>query len=352
MLRQPFRRVATTALCLSVAGCATICSFPKPMGGVRTHAALLGFGRSPARRFLAGLEPLVWVMVLPISVTDLTLSLGADLALLPILGPPAWIKAIREARRASWAERLAEERAAHEAARRPPPPTPEQVAMEDRRRAAERADRERAAAAKATVERVAGEAREAAAGDRDEERRVSGLLDRLFGSPQVVSRQEDTFIWLPESAPIVAAEDARLLGGLMDGAEALGAQPSGWIMAAHLAERRGDAGRAIELCNAALDRDPLQAPAWTVRGWARLRQGDLDRAEVDLALGEVLCLDPLNGAWATIGRGRVAEARGRRAQARLLYERVLGDPQLVRSLQRGVDHVSDLRRRVEELSGR
>jgi tetratricopeptide (TPR) repeat protein len=138
----------------------------------------------------------------------------------------------------------------------------------------------------------------------------------------------------------------------MDVSEGRADDPTAWTIAAHVSERRGQGQRAVALSNEALNRDPRRALAWIVRGWAHLRVGDLPRAENDLRLGEALRSGGLNRAWATIGLGRVDEARGRRAQARARYEQVLGDPALVRALQLGgVDHVSDLRRRVASLAG-
>lgn len=342
-------RLAPLVCCVLLAGCGTIYTFPLPMGGVRGHAEMLGIGQSG--NYLRGIGTTLWFVCLPLTLPDLALSFAADLVLLPILGPPELVKAIRESRRETLAEDMAEARAAEIEARRPPPPTPQQVAEAKRRHAVAYAEALRAQEERAALDLLLKDARRAAAGDPDEEQRVSAVVDRLYGSPQVVSRVEDTFVWLREGAP-VGAQEARVLGSLMDAAERRGPHASEWIMAAHLAERRGDAAGAIELCNAALALDPVQGPAWTVRGWARLQQGDLERAELDLGLGDKLSFSPLNHAWATIGLGRVDEARGRRAQARLRYERVLGQPAVVASLQlEGVDHVSDLRRRVERLAG-
>lgn len=78
MLRRAGRRLALTALCLSFAGCATVYSFPKAMGGVRTHGEMLGIGQSG--NFYRGIGQALWVIFLPISLSDLALSLGADIA--------------------------------------------------------------------------------------------------------------------------------------------------------------------------------------------------------------------------------------------------------------------------------
>ncbi len=79
-----------------------------------------------------------------------------------------------------------------------------------------------------------------------------------------------------------------------------------------MAERSGDVVRALAACDAVLDADPLHGPAWTVRGWARLREGDLARAEADLRLGELLCICTENRGRARAGLRRVEAARALR----------------------------------------
>jgi chemotaxis protein methyltransferase CheR len=82
----------------------------------------------------------------------------------------------------------------------------------------------------------------------------------------------------------------------------------------------GDLERAIALASTVLDRDPLDADAYFVRGLAELGRGDGGRAVESFR--RALYVDPTFGL-AAFKLGRAQDSCGQAAAARLAYERAL-----------------------------
>lgn len=157
------------------------------------------------------------------------------------------------------------------------------------------------------------------------------------------STRQEPFTWLPDGAADVDVA-RRLVREQRERALEREGDVNSLVLLAHVNVYTGNPAQAVVDCERALDQDPRHGPAWTVRGWARLALDDRDGAELDLLRGQRLSDDP---TWAEIGLGRLTELRGRLPAALLHYEAGL---QLGRErLERPVDHVSDLRRRIERL---
>ncbi|MCO5172239.1 MAG: tetratricopeptide repeat protein [Planctomycetes bacterium] len=289
------RRACLVLPAALLAGCATVRTLPRPLGGLREHAEMMGLVEPPRRGSncvpfsLDGLVTSFYWLLAPVSLTDLALSAAADALLLPVLGPPALVAWLQD-----WQRRRPAARPPSRPARRPAPPTP--------RRAPPPAipGPPRAAALDEAIR---------AAPDVAERRRLVALRDRLHGEVGLVLHEEDEFHWLPEGRPLDTPAGARQLASLLEPWESGDRGSTACVMAAHAAERAGDLDRAVRLCEAALDQDPRYAPAWIVRGRARLGQGDLEGADADLRRGQALNGTRINRARAEVGLARAAQAR-------------------------------------------
>jgi hypothetical protein len=74
---------------VSLGGCATITTFPRPFGGVRHHARLLGItkkspGGGGGCHPYVGLDRLLYLLFFPVGLTDFAVSAVADTALAPL----------------------------------------------------------------------------------------------------------------------------------------------------------------------------------------------------------------------------------------------------------------------------
>lgn len=230
----------------------------------------------------------LWLAFLPLTLTDLTLSFTADVLLLPFTIPY------------------------HVVQRHPAPAQPR--------------PRPAAASAASTAEVTSARATAAAS----------------------YSFHEEAFDWLSD-----ARRDRNLFRRheLVRLAEDRQGTIFGMVVSAHLAERAGQIDRALELCDLALRTSPASSPARLVRGWTHLRAAQLDLAEADLRLAFMSCLHPLNRAWAQIGLGRIAEARGVPAMATRHYHRAL-DEAAASDVALAPDHHADVWARIAALEAR
>jgi len=327
--------LALALLLLLSPGCVTVMAaaddvsdqdrFPRAFGGLRGHAELMHLLKED------------YVALCFLTFPDLPMSLALDLALLPITGPAALVRHLCRRTPAS------------------PPPPPRPAAPPARPapiappRPAPRWDPAAAARARAraeltpTLDEALARAEVLAPADRA--RREA--LARERGS---ILRSEDDFLWLPEWPAPDDPVYARHLAGFSSMA---GPGPGvSLVFMAHVAERTQAPAAALEACEQLLDRDPGDGVAWTIRGWAHLAIGELDRAEADLLLGAAQVTSGINAGWAIAGLGRVHEARGDLEGALRRYVVALGCLPAVPPGAQACDAAGELRARIERLRAR
>lgn len=200
-------------------------------------------------------------------------------------------------------------------------------------------------AAPAAVDHAARRAalreRELEAADAAERARLLGAVGPV--EPGAPAAPQAPFTWIPDHATdndvarrLVREHRARALDeeGTVDSL----------VLLAHVDAFTGNHAQAVRRCEQALDRDPRHGPAWTVRGWSRLAQGQVDGAELDLLRGVDLSADP---SFALVGLGRVAEERRWPDEALARYEQARAA--LADSPDALPQHAADLERRLERL---
>ncbi|MBX3469779.1 MAG: hypothetical protein KF878_23135 [Planctomycetes bacterium] len=348
------RRHVSAALLASLAlnGCATASSFPAAFGGMRLHARMSGlvkeepYGRRTdpepwapwAGRGLSLVgfwDSLYWPLF-PYSLTDLFLSLPADVAVLPFTLTHTFVS------------RAVESREAVPRPAPPPPParTPHPVVERPR------APLPRGPQPMPALDAALKLAEARAPGEDSEARRLLSARQRAVtgaGGVHRVGYTVEVFYWLPEGSAADSPDVARFVGAQPDASIHPMETPLHAVRRAHVAERTGDLQGARALCDDLLAADPWRSLVWTIRGWVRLQEGDLGRAEADLELGAALAYHPIERSWAVVGLGRIAEARGDREQARARFAAALA------AWEGGVPHRyiehhrDDARRRLEAL---
>lgn len=324
------RRHVSAALLASLAlnGCATASSFPAAFGGMRLHARMSGLVKEPYGRrtdpepwapwargrglSLVGFwEQLYWPLF-PYSLTDLFLSLAADVAVLPFTMTHTFVTRAMDSR---------------EAVPRPAPPPPPAARTPHPVVERPRAPRPSPGAQPMPALDAALKLAEARApGEDGEARRLLSARQRAVigaGGVHRVGYAVEVFYWLPEGSAADSPDVVRFVGAQPAPSLDPMTAPLHAVRVAHVAERTGDVARARALCDEVLTADPWRSLAWTIRGWARLREGDLGRAEADLELGAALAYHPIERSWAALGLGRVAEARADREQAKARFAAAL-----------------------------
>jgi chemotaxis protein methyltransferase CheR len=143
---------------------------------------------------------------------------------------------------------------------------------------------------------------------------ILGVADRLPGTSGRMDRRSDD---VRPPAPAPRRKPARP-GAARRSAPVRRAEDR--IEDAVTAADSGDLGRAISIASTVLERDPLNADAYFVRGLAELNRGEGPRAVESFR--RALYVDPAFGL-AAFKLGRAQDSCGEPAAARLAYERAL-----------------------------